>query len=73
MQAFTRHKMKFKDLLKSPVFPASHRWNFVKRKKLYESDVTALVRKMLEDETIAADQRFAWERWRAEDRVTKKA
>jgi len=65
--------MKFKDLLKSPVFPAGHRWNFVKRKKGYESDVTALVRTMLQDETIGADQRFAWERWRAEDRVTKKA
>ena len=64
--------MKFKDLLKSPVFPAGHRWNFVKRKQGYESDVTALVRTMLADETIRADQRFAWERWRAEDRLTKK-
>ena len=65
--------MKFKDLLKSPEFPLGHRWNFEKRKKIYESDVTALVRKMLEDESIRADQKFAWERWRAEDRVTKKA
>jgi len=65
--------MKFKDLLKSPVFPLGHLWNFEKRKKIYESDVTALVRKMLEDESIRADQKFAWERWRAEDRVTKKA
>lgn len=65
--------MKFKELLKSPVFPAGHRWTFAKRKKGYESDVTALVRTMLEDESISADQRFAWERWRAEDRVTKKA
>ena len=65
--------MKFKDLLKSPVFSLDHRWNFAKREKYYESDVTALVRKMLEDESIRADQRFAWERWRAEDRVTKKA
>lgn len=64
--------MKFKDLLKSPVFPATHRWSLNKRKKGYESDVTALVRTMLEDETIRADQRFAWERWRAEDRLTKK-
>ena len=64
--------MKFKDLLKSPVFALGHRWNFEKRKKGYESDVTALVRKMLEDESIRADQKFAWERWRAEDRVTKK-
>ena len=65
--------MKFKDLLKSPVFALGHRWNFKKREKIYESDVTALVRAMLEDETIRADQRFAWERWRAEDRVAKKA
>ena len=65
--------MKFKDLLKSPVFPLGHRWNFAKRKKGYESDVTALVRTMLADESIRADQQFAWERWRAEDRVIKKA
>jgi hypothetical protein len=64
--------MKFKELLKSPVFPAGHRWSFNKRKKGYESDVTALVRTMLEDDKISADQRFAWERWRAEDRLTKK-
>jgi hypothetical protein len=64
--------MKFKDMLKSPVFPPGHRWNFEKRKKYYESDITALVRKMLEDESIQEDQRFAWERWRAEDRLTKK-
>ena len=64
--------MKFKDILKSPIFPQGHRWNFEKRKGYYESDVTALVRKMVEDELIAQDQRFAWERWRAEDRLTKK-
>ena len=65
--------MKFKDLLKSPVFSSGHRWSFAKRKKGYESDVTALVRTMLQDESIRADQRFAWDRWRAEDRVAKKA
>jgi hypothetical protein len=63
--------MKFKDILKSPVFPLGHRWGFEKRKKYYESEVTALVRKMLEDESIREDQRFAWDRWRAEDRLTK--
>ena len=62
--------MKFKDILKSPVFPREFRWPFEKR-KLYESDVTALVRKMLEDESIKRDQSFAWERWRADDRATK--
>ena len=56
--------MKFKDVLKSPVFPPGHRWAFDRSKKYYESDVTAMVRKMLEDETIKQDQRFAWDRWR---------
>ena len=64
--------MKFTHILKSPVFPAAHRWIFEKRKGAYESEVTALVRKMLEDPSIQQDQRFAWERWRAEDRVTTK-
>ncbi len=63
--------MKFKDAPKSPVFPRGHRWSFEKRPGVYESDVTALVRKMLEDERIRQDQRFAWERWRAEDRLPK--
>jgi hypothetical protein len=62
--------MKFSEVLKSPVFAIGHRWPF-KRRKLYESDVTALVRKMLEDESIQRDQRFAWERWRADDRAAK--
>ena len=64
--------MKFKDVLKSPIFAQGHNWGFAKRAKYYESDVTALVRKMLENESIAQDQRFAWERWRAEDRLTKR-
>ena len=63
--------MKFKDILKSPVFPAGHSWSFEKRKKYYEADVTALVRKMLEDESIREDQRFAWNRWRAEGHTPK--
>ncbi|MBI4188998.1 MAG: hypothetical protein HY525_00485 [Betaproteobacteria bacterium] len=64
--------MKFKDMPKSPVFPLGYRWGFEKRKGVYESEVTALVRKMLEDKDIREDQRFAWERWRTEDRLTKK-
>ena len=63
--------MKFKDILKSPVFSAGHSWSFEKRKKYYEYDVTALVRKMLEDESIREDQRFAAERWRADDGLTR--
>lgn len=49
---------------KSPVLPAGHKWTFTKREGIYESDVTALVRRMLEDEQIQKDQRTAWERWR---------
>jgi hypothetical protein len=49
---------------KSPVLPADHKWTFEKRKGVYESDVTALVRRMLEDDAIREDQRAAWERWR---------
>ena len=49
---------------KSPVFPQGHQWTYTKREGVYESDVTALVRRMLEDETIRSDQRAAWERWR---------
>jgi hypothetical protein len=64
--------MKFKEILKSPVFPLGHRWRIQKRPGIYESEVTALVREMLKDESIRQDQRFAWERWRADDRLTKK-
>lgn len=48
----------------SPVFPQEKKWEFKKRAGIYESDVTALVRRMLEDESIREDQRAAWERWR---------
>jgi hypothetical protein len=58
--------MKWHRFPKSPVFPANHRWEIEKRKNAYESDVTALVRSMLEDESIRDDQRAAWERWRNE-------
>jgi hypothetical protein len=51
---------------KSPVFPAGFKWPFQKRKEGYESDLSAMVRAMLEDETIREDQRLAWERWRNE-------
>ena len=50
--------------LPSPVFPQGKQWDFKKREGIYESDVTALVRRMLEDESIREDQRNAWERWR---------
>ena len=58
--------MKWHRFPKSPVFPAGHKWGLEKRKKYYESDVTALVRAMLENDEIREDQRAAWERWRNE-------
>jgi hypothetical protein len=58
--------MKLREILKSPVFPADKKWEIKKRKDGYESDITAMVRGMLEDEKIQEDQRWAWERWRNE-------
>ena len=57
--------MKWQRFPKSPVFPAGFKWPIKKRKDgYYESDVTALVRTMLENEEVREDQRTAWERWR---------
>jgi hypothetical protein len=56
--------MKLKELLKSPVLPQDKKWEVEKRKGGYESDITALVRAMVQDEAIREDQRWAWERWR---------
>jgi len=64
--------MKLREILKSPVFPAGHKWKIRKRTDGYESDVTALVRGMLEDEAIRDDQRWAWERWRNDESALKK-
>ncbi|HJQ61228.1 MAG TPA: hypothetical protein VJ834_00075 [Burkholderiales bacterium] len=64
--------MKFTKFPKSPVFPAGHKWHYEKRKEGYESDVTALVRRMLEDESIRDDQQLAWERWRNDYSGVKK-
>jgi hypothetical protein len=58
--------MKWFSFPSSPVFPAGHKWHIEKRKNVYESDVTALVRSMVQDDTIREDQRVAWERWRNE-------
>jgi hypothetical protein len=64
--------MKFKEAPKSPVFPQATRWPAQKRKGGYESDITAMVREMLKDETIREDQRFAWDRWRNDERLAGK-
>lgn len=58
-------------VVKSPVFPQDKDWGAQKRKGIYESDVTALVRRMLEDEAIREDQRAAWERWRNDPSALK--
>jgi hypothetical protein len=58
--------MKWHRFPKSPVFPPGQKWSFSKRSDGYESDVTALVRSMLENDEIREDQRTAWERWRNE-------
>jgi len=64
--------MKLKTIPKSPVFPPEKKWEIKKRKGVYESDVTALVRSMVEDEAIREDQRWAWERWRNDESKLKK-
>lgn len=53
------------------MFPPGHKWEFRKRSDGYESDVTALVRRMVEDEAIRDDQRWAWERWRNDESALK--
>ena len=64
--------MKLKQVPKSPVFPADKQWEIRKRKSGYESDITALVRGLVEDESIREDQRWAWERWRNDESKLKK-
>ena len=56
--------MESSKFVKSPVLPQGHKWQFAKKKGIYESEVTDLVRAMLQDESIKEDQRIAWERWR---------
>lgn len=63
--------MNDKHARKSPVFPAAKRWEAKPDPKLYESEVTALVRKMLEDPQVLEDQQWAWRRWRSGDNAIK--
>jgi hypothetical protein len=58
--------MRWHKFPKSPVVPAGKQWDINKRTEGYESEITALVRAMLEDPEILDDQRIAWERWRNE-------
>ena len=53
---------------KSPVFPAGKEWKPEARTGLYESEASALLRTLLQDDAISEDQRTAWERWRTPGR-----
>lgn len=64
--------MKLREILKSPVFPLGKKWEVRSRKGGYESEITGLVRGMLEDEKIREDQRWAWERWRNDESKLRK-
>lgn len=64
--------MKFKQAPKSPVFPQDKQWQVAKREDVYESDATAFVRSLRQDEAIREDQRWAWERWRNDETKLKK-
>ena len=55
----------------SPVFPAGSRWDAEPDTRYYESEITALVRKMLENPDIREDQDWAWRRWRSGDNAIK--
>ena len=59
--------MKWQRFPKSPVFPAGHTWEIKKRKDGYESELTALVRGMMENDAVREDRAKAWERWRNDE------
>ena len=64
--------MKADKVKKSPVYPASARWEAKPDARLYESDVTAMIRKMLESPDLKEDQEWAWQRWRSGDNAIKR-
>lgn len=63
--------MSEKPIKKSPVFPANTRWDASVDPVLYESEITAMIRKMREDPQIKEDQEWAWRRWRSGDNAIK--
>lgn len=63
--------MQNKPIKKSPVFPAGKQWEAKPDQKLYESEVTAMIRSMREEPSIAEDQEWAWRRWRSGDNAIK--
>ena len=64
--------MKVDKVKQSPVYPAGTRWEAKPDARLYESDVTAMIRKMLESPDIKEDQEWAWQRWRSGDNAIKR-
>lgn len=64
--------MKDEKVKKSPVFPAETRWEATPDRKLYESEITAMVRTMLKDPQLKEDQEWAWKRWRSGDNAIKR-
>ena len=64
--------MKADEVKQSPVFPAGTRWQAEPDERLYESEVTAMIRKMLETPEIKEDQEWAWARWRSGDNAIKR-
>ena len=63
--------MKLREILKSPILSQDKQWEVRKRPDGYESDITAFVRAMVQDEAIRDDQRWAWERWRNDSNALK--
>jgi hypothetical protein len=60
-----------KPIKKSPVFPAGKQWDAKPDAKLYESEITAMIRTMRGDPSINEDQEWAWRRWRSGDNAIK--
>ena len=60
-----------KPVKQSPAFPAGTRWELKPDSRFYESEVTALVRTMLENPEIREDQEWAWRRWRSGDNAIR--
>jgi hypothetical protein len=51
--------MKLREILKSPIFPQGKQWEVKKRADGYESDITALVRAMVQDDSVRQEPRNA--------------
>jgi hypothetical protein len=64
--------MKVDKVKRSPVYPAGTRWEAKPDERLYESQVTAMIRKMLQSPELKEDQEWAWQRWRSGDNAIKR-